>query len=67
MIQNKCCSDNDNTNKKFEIKYHFTWIKTFSRLVSKQLTGNKSALFICDRCLNYFRSMPKLDKHVVEC
>ncbi|XP_018576220.1 uncharacterized protein LOC108914811 [Anoplophora glabripennis] len=71
MIQNKYYSDNDvnyaKNQKNFEIKFHFTWIKYLSRLLSNQLTGNGHAIFICDRCLNYFRHQAQLDKHEVEC
>ncbi|KAJ8981439.1 hypothetical protein NQ317_015641 [Molorchus minor] len=71
MIQNKYFSDDEFNNSKnqrnCEIKYHFTWIKNLSRLVSKQLSGHQSALFICDRCLNYFYKQIQLDKHMEEC
>jgi hypothetical protein len=49
------------------IRYHYIWIKDLSRLVSKQLSKEKTRKFICDRCLHYFRSSEKLTTHELDC
>lgn len=48
-------------------KCHYVWIKDLSRLVAKQLSMHKNKKFFCDRCLHYFYSETKLQKHSVEC
>ncbi|XP_045477928.1 uncharacterized protein LOC123683076 [Harmonia axyridis] len=49
------------------VRYHYVWIKNLSRLVSSQLSREKNRKFICDRCLRYFRSQEKIDKHSEDC
>ncbi|XP_020297152.1 uncharacterized protein LOC109861765 [Pseudomyrmex gracilis] len=46
---------------------HFAWRKNLSRLVSSQLSKMKTAKYICDRCLHYFRTSDKLAVHTVDC
>lgn len=57
----------NNNNDNYEIKYHYVWIKSLSRLISSQTTKHKCKIFICDRCLNYFSSQEKLNAHEKIC
>lgn len=50
-----------------DIKYHYCWIKSMSRLLSNQLSKKGHKKFICDRCLNYFSSQDKLNTHSIFC
>ncbi|KAF2898595.1 hypothetical protein ILUMI_07580 [Ignelater luminosus] len=56
--------DDDNAE---EIKYPWCWIKNLSRLVSKQTFNRQHKVWICERCLHYFHSEDKLQKHEVDC
>ncbi|CAH1111573.1 unnamed protein product [Psylliodes chrysocephalus] len=47
--------------------YHYVWIKSLSRLLSKQLSKEDGRKFFCDRCLHYCRSEDKLNKHFEDC
>ncbi|KAK4885958.1 hypothetical protein RN001_002229 [Aquatica leii] len=47
--------------------FHFTWIKNLSALLSKQLSTRNHKIFICERCLNYFRTRDMLEKHKTYC
>ncbi|XP_043465724.1 uncharacterized protein LOC122500722 [Leptopilina heterotoma] len=61
-------SDNDDDNNQvISLDYHYVWIKNLSRLVSSQVSKNRSKKYICDRCLHYFTTEEKLTKHVDEC
>lgn len=42
---------------------HYCFIKSLSRLVSKQLTNAQHAVHICDGCLTNFTSRDRLNKH----
>lgn len=42
---------------------HYCYIKSLSRLVSKQMTSSEHAIYICDGCLIYFKSRENLQKH----
>lgn len=53
--------------KEADPKHHYCWITDLSRLLSAQLTKHHGKLYFCDRCLNYFWSSDKLDKHIVNC
>lgn len=44
-------------------KRHFCLIKSFEKLVHKQITRHRSKIFLCDECFVYFDSEDKLDKH----
>lgn len=46
---------------------HYCWIKNLSRLVSSQSSANTRKKHFCDRCLNYFVDVIKLEEHRVEC
>ena len=48
-------------------EYHFVTIKSLSRLVRAQLSGRKSKVYICDRCLHFFWTQEKLDAHELDC
>lgn len=48
-------------------KSHYVWIKNISRLVRKQITGNKNSIFICNYCLLHFSSERVFDKHQRDC
>jgi len=49
------------------IKYHYVWIKNLSRLLASQLGRRHDKKHFCDRCLHYFHSMDKLQKHGENC
>ncbi|CAH1109449.1 unnamed protein product [Psylliodes chrysocephalus] len=61
LIQDKYYEEGEN------VKYHFAWIKSLSRLLSKQLSNEGHAKYFCDRCLHYFRSEAKLNMHIEDC
>ncbi|XP_044733269.1 uncharacterized protein LOC123295873 [Chrysoperla carnea] len=76
MIQNIYLQDHDDhfdydsikhDNDDITIKYHFCWIKNLSRLISRQMSKHDGAIYICDRCQQYFVSEIKLIKHSEEC
>ncbi|XP_070526693.1 uncharacterized protein [Cardiocondyla obscurior] len=46
---------------------HFALIKNLSRLLSIQLNKTKNRKYFCDRCLQYFSSSDRMEKHSVEC
>lgn len=46
---------------------HYCWIKNLSRLISAQVSDHKGRIFICDRCLNHFHSLEKLETHRINC
>nr|XP_033329024.1 uncharacterized protein LOC117221851 [Megalopta genalis] len=48
------------------LRNHYVSIRNLSRLVSFQLS-TRHHKYICDRCLQYFRSQEKLDIRVVDC
>lgn len=48
-------------------QHHYCLINDLSRLVSNQLNKQGHKVHICDRCLNYFYDMKKLEKHEVIC
>lgn len=50
-----------------DIQSHYCWIKNMSRLVKSQLSKNRNKVFICNTCLQHFRSDVDLKKHNVEC
>lgn len=50
-----------------QIQSHYCWIKDLSKLVNNQLNSHGHKLFLCDRCLNYFEKVEKLDKHLEDC
>ncbi|KAK4883177.1 hypothetical protein RN001_006496 [Aquatica leii] len=50
-----------------QLLFHFTWIKNLSALLSKQLSTRNHKIFICERCLNYFRTRDILEKHKTYC
>lgn len=46
---------------------HYCWIKNLSALVGSQMNKHTHKKMICDRCLIYFNSQEKLDKHKIVC
>ena len=48
-------------------KNHYCWIRNMSRLVSRQVNNHQHYRFICERCLNSFKSQESLDKHSEYC
>ncbi|XP_072931917.1 uncharacterized protein [Epargyreus clarus] len=42
---------------------HFCYIKNMSRLVSKQISNQEHAIFLCDGCLLHFPTQQRLDDH----
>ncbi|XP_051170478.1 uncharacterized protein LOC127287531 [Leptopilina boulardi] len=59
--------DDDKEDSAISNKFHYVWIKSLSRLINNQVSTNEHKLFICDRCLHYFRSNDKLTEHVEDC
>lgn len=49
------------------IKLHYCWIKNMSALLSKQLSAQKNAKYICNQCLIYYDTQGKLDAHREQC
>lgn len=50
-----------------EIYSHYCWITNLSRLVSSQLSKYNHRHYICDRCLNFYTNMQKLECHMKNC
>lgn len=50
-----------------DIISHYCYIKNLSKLVVSQCNSHNSKIWLCDRCLHYFYSEIKLQKHVLEC
>lgn len=48
-------------------KTHYCWIKNLSALLSKQISKNCRRKLFCDRCLNHFIELKKLEEHRVAC
>ncbi|XP_047513541.1 uncharacterized protein LOC125055226 isoform X2 [Pieris napi] len=42
---------------------HYCFIKNISRLISSQISKSKEAIYLCDFCLLYFRSLERLKNH----
>lgn len=47
--------------------YHYCWIKNLSALLGQQISSNCTKKIFCDRCLNHFTALEKLEKHRVAC
>ena len=56
-----------NIGDDIDIKYHYVWIKSLSKLIKNQVTKHKCQIFICDRCLSYFSTQAKLNMHEINC
>lgn len=50
-----------------QIRMHYCWIKSLSRLVSSQMSKHAHKKYICDRCLNFFTEEAILCKHMTHC
>jgi hypothetical protein len=61
------CNSNTYSLSDTELLFHFTWIKNMSALLSKQLSARDHKTYICERCLNYFRTVDLLEKHKSLC
>ena len=48
-------------------KWHYSVVKSMSRLVSMQKSKKKARKFVCDYCVNVFGSEEVLKKHLVYC
>ncbi|XP_073824186.1 uncharacterized protein [Musca autumnalis] len=48
-------------------KYHYIWIKDFSRLIRSQLTNHHGAIYFCNGCVQHFTVKAVCDKHKEEC
>lgn len=59
--------ENDDDEENNVTKYHYVWIKDLSRLLSTGLSRHRGRKFFCDRCLQYFYSQTKLERHEEEC
>lgn len=47
--------------------FHFCLIKDLSKLVNKQLGNKTHKKYLCERCLNHFKTENNLNKHLVDC
>ena len=50
-----------------EEKTHYCLIKDFSRLVSSQVNKHNSKVYICERCMNPFKTEKALKEHEKHC
>ncbi|XP_055316607.1 uncharacterized protein LOC129576103 [Sitodiplosis mosellana] len=50
-----------------ETKAHYCWIKNLSRLISSQVSNHHGRHYFCDRCLNFFHQLNKLEEHRANC
>ncbi|VDI33807.1 Hypothetical predicted protein [Mytilus galloprovincialis] len=48
-------------------KQHYCWIKSLSRLLTSQVTGNKESVYFCRRCLCHFSRQDICDEHMEYC
>ena len=48
-------------------KQHYCWIKSFSKLLSSQVSKHNGAIYFCKRCLNHFSKPEKLNDHIEIC
>lgn len=46
---------------------HYCWIRNLAALVRSQVTKNTKKIFLCNRCLNHFRTAVKLTEHNKMC
>lgn len=69
MLSEKCDDDDDDVDDEFPIntKTHYCWIKDLSALVGKQIPLAHKKKTFCDRCLNYFMNVEKLQEHLRHC
>ncbi|XP_037926191.1 uncharacterized protein LOC119661065 [Hermetia illucens] len=71
MVQSEYYNDEDvndsDINRVECLHYHFVWIKNLSRLLSSQVSQHKSKILFCERCLHYFYSPTRLEKHIQDC
>lgn len=69
LVQDRYDEDDneDIINDDSHIKYHYVWIKNLSRLVSSQVSNHNGRVFTCERCLHFFYSNVRLEKHTVYC
>lgn len=49
-----------------ERKIHYCWIKNLSALLS-HVSSNRTKKLFCDRCLNHFTKLEKLESHRLNC
>lgn len=54
--------DDSNQHKK-----HYCWIKNLSALLSQQISSDHKHKHFCDRCLNHFTCLEKLNSHQIIC
>ena len=48
-------------------KQHYCWIKSFSGLLSAQISKNGHKIYFCKRCLSHFSTPEKLNNHLPKC
>ncbi len=46
---------------------HYTYIKDITKLIKPQVCKRTNKIYICLRCLNFFNSQERLDKHSNYC
>ena len=60
----------DVSDKQIDLLYyeeHYCWIKSLSRLLSKQHSNKHGQRFICRYCLHFYGSTELLEKHQPDC
>lgn len=50
-----------------DLNMHYCWIKNLSALLSRQISKNGHRKIFCDRCLNNFTNIKKLETHRIDC
>ena len=60
-------ADNQKCVNLFLYDEHYSVVKDLSKLMSNQLSKRKHLTLICNRCLNYFRSLEKLKTYLESC
>lgn len=61
--------DNDQDSVDLQKKriFHFALIKDLSKLVNRQMGNQSHKKWLCDRCLNHFKTNDNLNKHLQRC
>lgn len=73
LLLQKCLPDSEEKPILYEklnspqIRSHYCWIKSLSKLVGKQISKNCSKKFICNICLQFFKCEADLITHSEEC
>lgn len=50
-----------------DVASHYCYIKNLAKLIVSQCNSDEHKIWVCDRCLHYFYSEIKLEKHTIDC